>query len=134
MRLSRQQLQQIFEHSASTVEEVCGILVGQRQPELLINRVIPGRNMHPAPTRHFLLDAASLLHADTLARSSESEIVGFYHSHPQGRALPSSQDRRDAWPTMLMLIVAVVERRPHYLCAWLVDAEGHLAPIVITPA
>ncbi len=133
MRLSRQQLIEIFEHSASTAEEVCGILVGRRHPQIEIKRVVPGRNVHTTPTRHFLLDAASLLHADALAARSEAEILGFYHSHPNGMALPSLLDRRDAWPNMLMVIVAVVAGTPRCLCGWQLDPERRLSAVPILP-
>ncbi len=124
--MSLQQLSEIFQHSASHREEVCGILVGRRQPQFEITGVIRGRNVHPVPARHFLLDAASLLRADALSARSESEIVGFYHSHPNGSGLPSRQDRRDAWPSMLLLIVAVVDDTPRYLCGWRLDGERRL--------
>ncbi len=134
MHLSRQRLIEIFEHSGSTPEEVCGILVGRRHPQVVINRVVPGRNVHATPTRHFLLDAASLLHADALVAGSDAEIVGFYHSHPNSTALPSALDRRDAWPNMLMLIVAVVDGTPRYLCGWQLDSERRVSPVPILPA
>ncbi len=133
MRLTRQQLNEIFEHCASTDEEVCGLLVGRRQPELEIRRIIRGRNVHPKPTHHFLLDAATLLRAEASSPRRESEIIGFYHSHPTSSAFPSLQDRRDAWPNMLMVIVAVVEGRPRYLSGWQLDDVRRLSALSIVP-
>lgn len=118
MLLARQHLDALFVHAATSVNEVCGILVGRSLPIPVVELVVPARNVHAMPQRHFLLDAATLLQADDVARSSGQAIIGFYHSHPTGVALPSTEDSRLAWPAMLTLIVAMEQGKPRYLCAW----------------
>ena len=118
MLLSRQHLDALFAHAATGVNEVCGILVGRCVPTPVVESIVPARNMHPVPQRHFLLDAATLLQTDDAARARGQAIIGFYHSHPNGIALPSPEDRRLAWPAMLTLIVAMEQGEPRYLCAW----------------
>jgi desampylase len=113
--------------------EICGVLLGRRSPRLVVDTLIPGHNIHPAPHSHFLLDAQTLLRADAQARDDGKEIVGFYHSHPNGVALPSSQDRRDAWPGYVYLILAVDHGAARYICAWHSHGDGAFRPEPILP-
>lgn len=118
MLLSRQHLDTMLTHAATSVDEVCGMLIGRCLPSPAVESVVPAHNVHPLPQRHFLLDAATLLQADATARSREQAIIGFYHSHPNGVALPSAEDSRMVWPMLLTLIVAVEQGQPRYVCAW----------------
>lgn len=119
----------IIEHARSSPREVCGVLVGQRE-RWQIKSIVAGRNVHAQPQQHYLIDAATLLHADDLARSTSQEIVGFYHSHPRGAAVPSAHDRRDAWPGYVYIIVAFTNGTP-YVCAWVVDDQGKVRPATL---
>lgn len=118
----------VIEHARSSTREVCGVLIGQREP-LEIKSIVAGRNVHPQPQQHYLIDAATLLHADDLAHSTGQQIVGFYHSHPRGAAVPSPHDRRNAWPGFVYMIVAWANGTP-YVCAWIVDKQGKVRPVV----
>lgn len=113
---------------AGSTVEICGVLIGRRAPQLVVHRIMAGHNAHPLPQQHFLLDAQTLLAADAQARATGDEIVGFYHSHPKGGALPSPHDRRDAWPGYVYLIVAVEQGVPRYLCAWICRSDGRFQP------
>ncbi len=124
-------LHTIIEHARSSPHEVCGVLVGQREP-LRIDQIVAARNVHEQPQQQYLVDAVTLLHADDLARSTGQEIVGFYHSHPGGAAVPSSHDLHDAWPGYVYFIVAFAESIP-YVCAWVVDREGTVQPVPLFP-
>ncbi|PLS76959.1 MAG: peptidase [Chloroflexi bacterium] len=118
MLLARHQLDMLFAHAATGSTEVCGILTGRAWPGVVVESVIAARNVHPQPQRHFLLDAATLLQADHAARVRGHTIIGFYHSHPNGLALPSALDHREAWPQLLTVIIAVEQGRPRCLSAW----------------
>lgn len=114
--------------AAGSSNEICGVLIGQTEPQFVVDAIIPGRNIHATPQHHFLLDAQTLLRADAQARAEGNRIVGFFHSHPNGTALPSPPDRRDAWPGYVYLIIAVDRGMPRYLCAWLCHTTGLLQP------
>lgn len=73
--------------------ECCGLLLGRG---LLIERAVPCRNVHPDPERHFEIDPVSLIAAHRTARSGGAQVLGYYHSHPNGRAEPSDEDRASA--------------------------------------
>ena len=134
MYLQRRQIAMLFAVAASASAEVCGVLIGQRTPHVVIDVIAAGRNLHPTPQRHFMLDAQTLLQADTQARAAGCEIVGFFHSHPSGSALPSRHDLRDAWPHYMYLIIALDHGTPQYLSAWVCDSSGRFRPEPVMPA
>ena len=133
MDLRREHIAALFEHAATTDHEVCGVLIGRRRPSLVLESIVAARNIHATPQQHFLLDAPTLLRADAEARAAGLEIIGFYHSHPNGLTLPSPTDRRAAWPGYLALIVGVKHGRPRGLSAWIIAAAGRLRPESIRP-
>jgi desampylase len=66
--------------------ECCGLLLGKAHRVALAQ---PAANVHPAPTSHFEIDPK----AHRAARAGGLELLGYYHSHPNGRAEPSATDR-----------------------------------------
>lgn len=133
MLLSRRQLDALLAQAASASQEVCGVLIGRRVPEPVLERIVAGRNVHPRPEQHFLLDAATLLQADVEAHAAGLELIGFYHSHPNGRTLPSATDRRDAWHNTIMLIIGAEAGRRPSISAWVVTGDGSARPESIRP-
>jgi proteasome lid subunit RPN8/RPN11 len=127
MQLSADHLHAIIRHARSSPDEVCGVLIGQRMLVLRVDDVLPARNIHLQPHSQYLVDAATLLHADEQAQATGREIVGFYHSHPLGAAVPSPHDRRNAWPSYVYLIVALADGMP-YVCAWVSGKDRRLRP------
>lgn len=77
------------EATAAHPHECCGLLLGR---ENLIERAVPCRNVHPDPARHFEIDPAALIAAHRAARGGGPQVLGYYHSHPNGRAAPSQED------------------------------------------
>jgi proteasome lid subunit RPN8/RPN11 len=74
-------------------QECCGLLLGQGGG---ITTVSPASNVHPEPLRHFEIDPAALIAAHRAARSGGLQVLGYYHSHPNGRAEPSATDRANS--------------------------------------
>jgi proteasome lid subunit RPN8/RPN11 len=110
--------------------EVCGILLGTLGTSLLIDEPIEGGNLLVSPSE-YLIDAATLLAADTRAQQTGRSIAGFYHSHPRHLPLPSDRDRHLAWPNHLYLIVMVKDLRATGTCGWFFDRAGHTSPALI---
>lgn len=73
--------------------ECCGLLLGLGD---LVIRAVPSRNVHPDPARHFEIDPLALIAAHKAARGGGPQVLGYYHSHPNGRAGPSETDRKQA--------------------------------------
>lgn len=78
---------------ASPHAEVCGLLLGHGLRVLAIE---PCRNVAADPARRFEIDPAALLAAHRRARGGGPAVIGHYHSHPSGHALPSPRDAADA--------------------------------------
>lgn len=69
--------------------ECCGLLLGLGGR---IERAVPAANVHPDPQRHFEIDPVALIAAHKAARAGGPEVLGYYHSHPNGHPLPSATD------------------------------------------
>lgn len=79
----------IEEATRSHPRECCGLLLGRGGRVALAQ---PAANVHPDPERHFEIDPAALIAAHRAERSGGLELLGFYHSHPNGRPAPSQDD------------------------------------------
>ncbi len=75
--------------------EVCGLLLGSREE---VDEIVPASNVASDPARHFELDPIVLIAAHRAQRAGGPRIVGHYHSHPGGLAVPSATDRANAVP------------------------------------
>ena len=73
--------------------ECCGLLLGQG---VRVQTAQPAANVHPEPARHFEIDPAALIAAHRAARVGGPQVLGYYHSHPNGRAEPSATDAAQA--------------------------------------
>ncbi|MBA3944309.1 MAG: M67 family metallopeptidase [Herpetosiphonaceae bacterium] len=109
--------EQMCEHARRDGEhEVCGVLVGA-PGEQSVGQVVVGQNVATEPAHRFMLDAATLLRADHDARAQGSEIIGFYHSHPNQAPFPSLTDRAMMWDDVPVVIIAVRDRGLA-VCGW----------------
>lgn len=82
--------QLLAEAAASPEREVCGLLFGT--PER-IDAALPCRNVADIPACTFEIDPQALITAHKVARAGGPQIIGCYHSHPNGRPEPSETDR-----------------------------------------
>jgi predicted GIY-YIG superfamily endonuclease/proteasome lid subunit RPN8/RPN11 len=80
----------LSEAAAARPRECCGILLGDG---LRIARAVPAANVHARPETHFEIDPQALIDAHRAARSGGPQVLGYYHSHPNGLARPSATDR-----------------------------------------
>lgn len=103
--ISRTLLDAILADARSdAARERCGLLLGDASSIL---DFVPGTNVHPSAERHFELDPAALIAAYRAQRAGGPAVVGHYHSHPVGEAVPSLNDAAAAdEDARLWLIVA----------------------------
>lgn len=87
--------------------ECCGILVGERIGKgVRVSRVVAGRNIATGDQENtYQLDWPTLFSTIRAARATGDEIVGFYHSHPDGSQEPSQRDHHEAWLDYSYLIL-----------------------------
>lgn len=70
-------------------EECCGLLLGRGQQ---VSEARPADNVAPDRLRHFEIDPMALFAAHKQARAGGLELLGYYHSHPEGHPVPSATD------------------------------------------
>jgi len=103
-------LRQIMDAAeAAYPNEACGLLVGHRLPNgtVEVTRVHASANLRPQRTS-FEIDPRLWVDLSRALGKGPHQIVGLYHSHPDGPAQPSAVDLRAAWGEELVwLIVAV---------------------------
>ena len=71
-------------------KEICGILWGQGNS---IDDIEAVQNVANEPNRFFEIDPGALFAAQRRARDQTNQVIGYYHSHPNGRAEPSEHDK-----------------------------------------
>jgi proteasome lid subunit RPN8/RPN11 len=91
--------------------ECCGAMLGKiLGAAKSVSHVQALANAEPSnPERRFVIDPDELNSVDRIARDAGLEVVGFYHSHPDAPARPSSTDREWAWPVYSYVIVSVMQ-------------------------
>ena len=90
--------------------ECCGILVGTRingEIEFIEAREATNQTQGNAQNTHFVIDPLDLYQVEKELEGSGQEIVGFYHSHPDCKAILSDEDRKYMVPGLVYVIVSV---------------------------
>ncbi|WP_375395115.1 M67 family metallopeptidase [uncultured Sphingomonas sp.] len=83
----------VAEAAASPGVEVCGLLLGRGGH---VEEARPSRNVAADPSCMFEIDPVVLIAAHRAARAGGPAVLGCYHSHPSGVAVPSCRDAEDA--------------------------------------
>ncbi|WP_034341936.1 Mov34/MPN/PAD-1 family protein [Deinococcus misasensis] len=73
--------------------ECVGVLAGVGN---LVQAVYPLVNVAPDPTRQYFADPARLIRALKVMDAEGMQLLGIYHSHPNGPSTPSMTDVRNA--------------------------------------
>lgn len=118
------------EARAAFPRECCGLIEGVRSGER-----IEAVTLHPAPNLaeaadRFEIDPAAQFAALRGARANGREIVGCYHSHPNGAAEPSAHDLAGAAEDGFVWVIAGAGGEVR-LAAFLYDA-GRFSPLEIS--
>jgi proteasome lid subunit RPN8/RPN11 len=119
----------ILAHAEGSDEETCGILAGERggvddsaETESRVESVHRATNVAENPRTRYLIDPEEQLRIIEEIEDAGREVVGFYHSHPEGPPLPSETDaERAAWPGYSYAICVPGERP--YLGSWRWNGE-----------
>ena len=77
--------------------ETCGFLIGTKGYFRTVFKLKSATNQSTERNR-FQIDPFDFYTLEKSLEKSHQSIIGFYHSHPDGRAQPSSIDVALAWP------------------------------------
>lgn len=113
--------------------ECCGLLVGRRCDGLvLIDAAIRSPNISQGNRRRrYQVDWGVLLATSRRSREVGRQIVGVYHSHPNGSSVLSARDRRLAWPDHTYMVLGMLGRQCAAITCWRV--LGHRSRCVEEP-
>ncbi|MBF7073475.1 M67 family metallopeptidase [Glaciecola sp. MH2013] len=115
MQLDSQVKLALVEHAEQNLpEECCGILAGEWSGKTLskVTRAIPIDNFaSQKKSTQFEIKSSSILQINRALRKEGLDLLGFYHSHPNGRPEPSKKDlaASTAWPGYYHIILATSE-------------------------
>lgn len=115
--------------------ECCGLIEGVEQDGVLrATALYPTRNLSIDADR-FEIDPADHFAAQRAARSNGHAIIGCYHSHPNGVARPSVEDRADALEDGFVWLVCGVSEKQAATGAFVFE-KGDFQPLTLrtTPA
>lgn len=90
----------IAEAGATPDVEICGLLFGAAGR---VEAAQLCQNVADRGDDSFEIDPVALLAAHTAQRSGGPAITGCYHSHPNGRALPSARDAESPLPGLWII-------------------------------
>lgn len=79
----------VADANANPEIEICGLLIGNADDVYALR---PANNVAHDPARHFEVDPAVLFDALRAERDGRGHVIGHYHSHPSGLAVPSAAD------------------------------------------
>ena len=90
---------------ASRSREACGVVLGTLADEAHARRALRLPNVAEDPTATYRLDPTHLVRVERAARRLGLDVVGVWHSHPNGSATPSRADLAGAPDGWWQLIV-----------------------------
>ena len=119
------------EARAAFPRECCGLLVGERHGDTAeIFLAHPAANIAEADNR-FEIDPQAQFTLLRALRGSSHEIVGCYHSHPNGRPDPSARDAGGASETGFLWLIAAVDAEGTCIIAAFIFSGDRFMPVEI---
>src|SRR6267378_2816352 len=120
-------LNEIREHGERDYPfECCGLLIGRfSDGRKIVTETYPISNAREeeAKRNRFLIRPEELLRGEKYAREKGLDVAGFYHSHPDERAVPSKYDLEHAWPTYSYIVVSVEKGQAADLRSWEMETD-----------
>jgi proteasome lid subunit RPN8/RPN11 len=105
------------EAARSYPHEGCGALLGPEEGQVSETVALPNQETGNPRTR-FTVSPRDYMATEESADARGLRLLGFWHSHPDHPARPSSTDRTFAWPGLLTVVVAVAGGEPQEMTAW----------------
>jgi proteasome lid subunit RPN8/RPN11 len=125
IRIARPKLDALIALATSSPDaEQCGLLFGARGE---ISNFRECANVSDNPAQAFELDPAALVAAHRAMREGGPQLIGHFHTHPNGRETPSATDQAlSAGDGMIWLIIT-----PTSVRGWHATSMGTLVPMAL---
>ena len=126
--LSARHLDEIRRHGEQDYPfECCGLMLGKFENEdrktVVETYAISNAREEEAKRNRFLIRPEELMRGERHAREKGLDVLGFYHSHPDDRAVPSQYDLEHAWPTYSYIVVSIEKGRAVDLRSWEMESD-----------
>ena len=110
--LTNVQMSKIRSHAERAYpNECCGLLVGERRDDdVFVREVHESANIALVPANQFEIDPQIRFDVERRVRDEALDLVGVYHSHPDGEAMPSETDIERAWESSLVWLITAVKK------------------------
>ncbi len=102
-------------------EECCGLIWVKKNKMNHVDKLELTKNIALNPLKHFEIDPKPLFDANRKSRVSDDKLIGVFHSHPNGRAVPSKLDASNVVLGQIWIIIANNSMR-----GWLSDENGEI--------
>lgn len=89
--------------------ECCGLIEGMREGDAVRVRALHATDNLAAAAGRFEIDPVEQFRLMRALRGTGREIVGCYHSHPNGRAEPSARDLEHAAEEGFVWLIAALD-------------------------
>jgi proteasome lid subunit RPN8/RPN11 len=111
IRIEEAAWQVMLQHAREAYpRECCGILLGVEQPdgERIVSSAFPCRNGYEGDqSDRFQIDPRDQVRANLKSRSEGTDVLGFFHSHPDCDAYFSATDLKNSWPWYSNVVLSI---------------------------
>lgn len=112
-------------------EEICGVLAGDHGDERSrVTAAHPTANAAANPRTRYRIDPEELLATIESIEEAGREVVGFYHSHPNGPAAPSATDAARATWSGYSYVICSLDGSPS-IDSWRWTSEEFVAEEIV---
>ena len=122
IQIDKSIVRSISEHAERDYPHECGgMLIGRfEEGRKTVTETFPLENAREEEARHnrVLILPKDVLRAERYAREKKLDVVGYYHSHPDDKAVPSQYDLDHALPVWSYIIASVIEGKVADIRSW----------------
>ena len=128
--LTESQKQSLLKHAEQwRPNESCAILFGSiKNGQSIVKEIFLAENIDESPV-NFTISNDELLKAYKMAEEKKLEIIGIFHSHPEGNAYPSATDKKFMFTNPVVWVIA--SGTENELKAYSLEPEIIEIPLVI---
>lgn len=120
--LNEKVIEAITAHAERDYPHECGgMLIGKFEDgKKTVLETFPLENAREEEARHnrVLILPTDVLKAERYARENKLDVVGYYHSHPEDRGVPSQYDLDHALPVWSYVIASVISGKVVDILSW----------------
>jgi len=122
IELNQESIEEITAHAERDYPYECGgMLIGRfEEGKKTVTETFPLENAREEEARHnrVLILPTDVLKAERYAREKKLDVVGYYHSHPDDKAIPSQYDLDHALPVWSYVIASVLGGKIDDIRSW----------------